>query len=310
METIPLKRPERLGRAIGPRRAPFALRKRSQRHEGRLRVARWVRRPITATQRARDPWTQSRSWRQLLVHGVLTVLGTVTLHGAVLVGGVIGYRHERERPRVPRDVEIHIRERPAPPPEPLQPPPPRPVEPVTRAPRRARAEPPPPPRREPPAPARVVGLSLEATSESGEGPAFAVGNTRQGQTAERAAAPSEVAPVASGSAAEAPLNRVASRIPVTGARYTAPRRRTPSQPQYPATLKSQGVEADVTVMVSLDVRGRVTTMKIIKEAAYPAFNEAARQAALAEEYEAATRDGVPIPYTLSFTYRFRLEDSP
>ena len=29
---------------------------------------------------------------------------------------------------------------------------------------------------------------------------------------------------------------------------------------------------------------------------------------MTEEYEPATRDGVPIPSSLSFTYRFRLED--
>jgi hypothetical protein len=38
------------------------------------------------------------------------------------------------------------------------------------------------------------------------------------------------------------------------------------------------------------------------------MNEAARIAALAEEYDPATRDGVPIPYAIPFKYRFRLED--
>jgi protein TonB len=87
-----------------------------------------------------------------------------------------------------------------------------------------------------------------------------------------------------------------------------PKRRAPSKPPYPETLKAQGVEADVPVLVTLDDGGRVTAVKILKSSAYPEFDEAARRAALAEQFEPATRDGAPIPYTLSFTYRFRLED--
>ncbi len=70
----------------------------------------------------------------------------------------------------------------------------------------------------------------------------------------------------------------------------------------------QGIEADVTVMVRLRADGTVEEVKVIKEAPYPAFNDAARAHALTETYEPATRDGVPIPYSLSFTYRFRLQE--
>jgi TonB family protein len=159
----------------------------------------------------------------------------------------------------------------------------------------------------------VVGLSLE--SAGGEGPAFAVGNTREGATAARATRPEDVVPGGTGPA-DSPTrepvpapNQVASRIPVAGAKYTLPRRVRKLVPAYPETLKAQGIEADVTVSVKLDVRGQVVAVKIVKPAAYPEFNVEAERTARQEEFEPATRDGAPIEYQLSFTYRFRLEDT-
>jgi hypothetical protein len=52
----------------------------------------------------------------------------------------------------------------------------------------------------------------------------------------------------------------------------------------------------------------VVDVDLIERAMHDDFNEAARQAALVEAFEPATRDGVPIPYSVTFTYRFRLED--
>ena len=87
-----------------------------------------------------------------------------------------------------------------------------------------------------------------------------------------------------------------------------PRRKKPVVPTYPAALKAQGIEADVPVMVSIDATGAVTSVRILKSSGYPELDEAARAAALAESFEPASRGGSAIPYTLSYTYRFRLED--
>jgi protein TonB len=95
---------------------------------------------------------------------------------------------------------------------------------------------------------------------------------------------------------------------VGGIKYEKPKPRKTPEPEYPADLKSQGIEADVMVLASIDAEGKVTSVKVIKEAPYPAFNEAARAAVLTYEYEPATRDGVPTTYQLSFTVRFRLKD--
>jgi protein TonB len=153
----------------------------------------------------------------------------------------------------------------------------------------------------------VVGLSLDNTVEGGSGPSFATGNTRRGRTADRAADPRAVPPRAGPAAAE-PKNQAASRIPTGSAKYVPPRRARPVQPHYPATLKAQGIEADVTVLVKLDAKGAVTAVDIIKSGGHPEFDEAARRAAEREAFHPATRDGTAIPYTLSYTYRFRLEE--
>jgi TonB family protein len=103
-------------------------------------------------------------------------------------------------------------------------------------------------------------------------------------------------------------NKAATRIPVAGAKYVLPRRKRPATLAYPEQLKSQGIEADVTVMVSIDATGKVTAVKIARGSSYPEFDAAARRAAMTEEFEPAMKDGAAIPYTLTFTYRFRLED--
>lgn len=242
------------------------------------------------------------------------------VHGAA-IGVGLSFRSRRADRGTRQDVKILVRERPPEPPRQKTPEPPPPIEKPDRIPPKIakapppekKAEPPPPPAKAPPV--RVVGLSLEATTEGGSGPTFAVGNTRAGETATRAVAPKDVSP-APPEHPPAPVvapgpgksNQVASHIPIAGVKYQMPKRRHPREPPYPATLRSQGVEDDVTVLVSIDVTGKVTSVKIIKPSQYPDMNEAARVTALAEEWEPATRDGEPMPQSISFTYRFRLED--
>ena len=100
----------------------------------------------------------------------------------------------------------------------------------------------------------------------------------------------------------------ATDIGANGIRYQPPRRLTLGRPRYPKELKEAGVEADVPVAVQVDPTGRVTGVRILRETPYPELNESARACAVEERYQPATRDGVPIPWTLSYTIRFRLVD--
>jgi periplasmic protein TonB len=293
------------------RRAPLIERRQRARKRARERIAQHVRSALSPAQRAHDPLAHRP--RSL---GAVPWLASLVLHGVIALMGVLssGQAHG-VRPSVAQTVQVQVREPapavPAPVPPPEVTPPPEPVAPPKRV------EPPrtaaPKPREPPPTPAapppRVVGLSLESTVEGGAGPAFGVGNTRLGQTADRATDKDEVVQGASGEPSARAPNAVASRIPTAGVQYALPRRKQERKPEYPRVLQSQGIEANVTVMLNLDASGKVIRVKLVTPSIYPEFNEAARRAALAEQFEPATRDGVAIPYTLSFTYEFRLEDS-
>jgi TonB family protein len=303
-------RPRR-GRSGG--RAPLRVRKTDARREAQRRIAVRTRQALTPAQRAFDPLARTRSTtaRRAAI-ALLAILASAGVHLAVVGGAFLS----RPGQRVTHDeVKVAIREHEREPEK--KPPPPPPPAPIERPARKIAKVAPPPPAPPPVAPpkakpVRVVGLSLESTmGEGGDGPAFAAGNTRMGEVAEKAVAPREIAGAATGDT-KAPAsgtgNKLASRIPVAGVKYVPPKRPHQKKPPYPATLKSQGIEADVMVMVSIDATGKVLSVKIIKPSQYPEFDEAARTTALSETWEPALRDDVPIPYTVSYTYRFRLED--
>jgi protein TonB len=173
------------------------------------------------------------------------------------------------------------------------------------APRVAHLEPPYAPRpaaAPPPAPVKVIGLSLESTSETGQGPAFAVGDTLAGTTAPSAAPPRPPAvdpPAGS--------NRVARGVLRAGSVLTPPRRLQEVKPHYPGARRAAGVEADVLLVVSLDAGGRVLSVTVGRSSGDAAFDEAARAAAREERFSPALRDGFPVSTTFTFTTHFRLD---
>lgn len=202
-------------------------------------------------------------------------------------------------------------ERPKPPPEPKKP---KPKEPEPKA-------PPPPPDpidkpKEPPKPVeqprRIVGLNFESTVEGGEGPSYATGNTRMGSTDRTAADPNAVQPLAKTGEPipKEPPNRAATRMPSGGGtgKIVAPKRKRSIVPPYPEALRAQNLEATVVVEITLDSSGKIIRSRIVKPAQHPEFNAAALAALKQEEWSPATRDGDPFEYTLSFAYRFRLDD--
>ena len=303
-----------------PPRLPLVWRNQCARTAARQRAMAHTRTPLTPAQRLRQPPAR-RSRAARLAQAVGAVLGSAAAHAAIVgIGIAVAALELRPQQSAHQRVSIEVHERVRAKPPPPPPPPREQSEPALRpertapppAPPRQQEEPPPEAAKGPPL--RVVGISLESTVEGGGGPAFLVGQTRMGLAATQAEVPRRAAPKPRATAARAAApeppspNRAASRIPTAKTKYTLPKRRRPRVPAYPAELRSQGIEADVTVVVSLDAQGKVTSVKIISASPYPAFNQAARVAALGEEFEPALRNGVPVAYTLSYTYRFRIED--
>jgi len=276
-----------------------------------------VRVPLSSDFRARRGLHRMPSWLRAAV-GILVLLVSVGLHVAFVVTafGISRLSHQKTVTR--QQVAIEVRE--VKPKEP--PPPPKEPEPEVKPERVVAVRQPPLPKPEvqpkemPKAqPARVVGLSFESTvgegAGEGEGPAFAVGNTRMGETA-KTAAPAKDVPkqtINKGPTTVKPVaNAVATRIPVAGVVFVQAKRKKEVKPEFPPTLKTQGLEGDVPVIVWIDATGKVTAVKILKESPYPEFNEAAKKAALADEFEPATRNGVPTATTLKYNVSFRLVD--
>jgi protein TonB len=166
-------------------------------------------------------------------------------------------------------------------------------------------EPPPEPVRH-----RIVGLSLESTVQGGGGPSFAVGTSRMGKTEKRAADPKQASrePAATGTGATGQVQRVAARIPTRDAVFVKPKRLPSKKPAYPETLKARNVEGDVLMRIDIDRAGKVIRAEVLKGSGFREFDETSRKAALAERFTPATRNGRPVAYTLSYTYRFRIED--
>ncbi|MEA2695745.1 MAG: periplasmic protein TonB [Myxococcales bacterium] len=295
-------------------RPPFAEKRRLRRAASRVLMRTRTRQALTAEQRAYDPLERERRSKAVKIAvAVGALLGAAALHAGVIgVGRLIGNQETGRRERIEQVVRVEVREPPPPPPPPVEEkkPAPPPEKPVRPPPVKVAKLPPPPETPPPKSPPRVVGLNLESTTEGGNGPAFAVGTTRAGETAQRAQAPAQASPEEAPpvTAPTTAKNAVASRIPVAGITYTQPKLRGErKQPPYPETLKTQGIESDVTVMVSIDAQGKVSKVKIISASPYPEFNETAKASAAQEEFEPATRAGVAIPYLLTYTIRFRLE---
>ena len=179
-----------------------------------------------------------------------------------------------------------------------QPKPKKKPEPPKPKPKVAEEKPPEPPKKI----RRIIGLSMESTVSGSGGPAFAVGNTQMGTTDKTAIDPNAIEKLD-----PSLRNKKATQLPI-GGRLVKPKRIAEVKPIYPDLLRTQGIEADVVVVVSIAPSGKVTAVKIAKASKYPEFNQEARRAAFKETFVPAKKDGVPTAYTLQYTYRFRLDE--
>jgi protein TonB len=80
------------------------------------------------------------------------------------------------------------------------------------------------------------------------------------------------------------------------------------KPDYPPGLRREGIEGSVTVRVTIDERGRVTAVELIKADDQRFFAETRDQALRYWRFEPARRDGVAVVSDQTMTVHFRLED--
>ena len=102
---------------------------------------------------------------------------------------------------------------------------------------------------------------------------------------------------------------ISLRAPSRVVELIKPKRLFQPKLDYPSLLKSQGIEANVGVIVKISDKGVVTSVKVVKSSGYNEFDDVARTTASKEKFQPARRGGEPIAYTLRFTYRFRIKDA-
>lgn len=296
----------------------FVEKRARQRQISLARSLSHVRVPIHTTFRAHHGQSRMPGWLRAAI-GTLVLLASLGLHvGFVVMAfgvGKLGAQREQERERLAIEMREHEVKPKEPEPEKAPEPPKEPERTaVVKAPLAPKIEEPhmEPDKKPPP---RIVGLSFESTvgEGDGDGPSFATGNTRLGETDKIAVkkedVPKERPASVDGTEKPTVANQAATRIPSKGVTFTEAKwRGAQIKPEFPPTLKAQGVESDVDVLVFIDATGKVTNVKILRESPYPEFNDAAKKAALAQAWEPATRNGEPMPSTKKYAYRFRLTD--
>lgn len=300
------------------------------------RRARWraraqaIRRPIARPSDLPDPLRRPQTPPLLrLVWGIGAAIAAAGAHGAVLLILAGAGRAFSARSAGPSEraapVRVEIKDVTPPPPAPTPPPEAEPV-PVPAPKKVAQAKPrtpkkvrpkqkapdgpvpadpinqPTTPQRPPPKKKvrRIAGLDLGSTVTGGQGPSFAAGNTRMATSDRVAADPKAVKPIADRSPRP--------YVPSVGDRFEAPRMLRKVRPAYPPAYRAQNLEADVVVLVRIDAKGKVRSVRVVQPAAEPAFNEAAQRAAEQTEYEPAKKNGLPVPYELRQTFKFRITD--
>jgi TonB family protein len=162
-------------------------------------------------------------------------------------------------------------------------------------PRTASKETPPPPQRP-----LIAGLSKESvTADNADGPSYQVGDTLMQASEKTSKAPPAEPPPPSGP----PTGTAVGYQPVV---KPVPKKRT--KPPYPEDLLNMGVEADVVTLININERGLVVDVKLVQKAEEDGFNQAALKAAWQTEFSPATQNGVPVPYSLRFTFQFRIDN--
>jgi protein TonB len=244
----------------------------------------------------------------------MLVVASVLMHGTAVMGlawvGGSFARHRAAPASHNERLKVAVIEKESPKPvEPITSPDKKTVRAVVPKPQlrrlRKAPQPPPDPAKKLPPPKtqrrRIVGLSFESTAVGGKGPAYAVGNTRMGET-DRVASEPDLAKT------PPPSNRVSQRIPTASVKFDPPEKVRRIVPDYPPELKAQGIEADLVLRVTIAADGAVREVGILKGATEPEFNASAVRAAQREIYRPARRNGTAVEHTIQFAVRFRLTD--
>lgn len=195
-------------------------------------------------------------------------------------------------PQMPRP-RPHPRPRPKPKPKPKKAPPP---EPPPLPPPSNDAPPPKPPPKPVPL---VTGISLSSTVAAGQGSGMrvVVGNTLYGTPETKAKVAPEDVQRYQGAGRYVPPHKV-SRLPRVLREVKVP---------YPEGPRRDGIEGTVRLRLTIDARGRVVKVVVLR-GVHPQLDAAAVRALREARFAPATVDGEPVATEIEYAYTFLLDE--
>lgn len=104
------------------------------------------------------------------------------------------------------------------------------------------------------------------------------------------------------------VEQAAASAPVQARVDAPPAPRRKICPKYPVEARRRGEEGDVTVELAVDVRGRVTDVKVVASCGFAALERAAVAAARNATFRPAKRGHKAVPAVARLTLTFRLRD--
>lgn len=78
-------------------------------------------------------------------------------------------------------------------------------------------------------------------------------------------------------------------------------------PDYPHSSRLRGEQGRVSLLVQVDMAGRVTEVSVLGSSGFPALDRAAEEAVRRWRFEPATQDGRPVFATATVGITFRIE---
>ena len=80
------------------------------------------------------------------------------------------------------------------------------------------------------------------------------------------------------------------------------------KPPYPALSRENGEEGRVGLRVQVSADGRAQSVAVVKGSGYPRLDRSAKNAVERYRFSPATRGGVPIAYSYTFSINFSLKE--
>ena len=137
----------------------------------------------------------------------------------------------------------------------------------------------------------VTPMTVATTGKSGPGIGVRVGNTLMQEQEEEYTSPDEVKPYAA--------------VPVF-ALTSLPEYASRVMPEYPESLRDDGVEGEVSLSVTIDETGTVVNVEV-RSSAHPLFSKAAVRAMKKCRFKPATQNGIPVATMIDIPIAFVLD---